>query len=154
MFHRYNYEAEYYSALTRVPLDVRRKLDLAGVKIALKEWLAFSLEERAVLCHLPCETDEEREVYGRYLDFLCRHYFGKPAERVAAISDAHWGPEQLPRAVAEKSSALGGEVTLNQWRALSGPQRYALYKTATSKSQPEAFEQVLQQLQDLLPGRQ
>jgi hypothetical protein len=35
MFHRYNYEAEYYSALTRVPLDVRRKLDLAGIKIAL-----------------------------------------------------------------------------------------------------------------------
>jgi hypothetical protein len=154
MFHRYNYEAEYYSALTRVPLDVRRKLDLAGVKIALKEWLSFSLEERAVLCHLPYETSEEREVYGRYLGFLCRHYFGKPEDRVAALSDAHWGPEQLPRAVADKSSALGGEVTLDQWRVLSGPQRYALYKTATSTSQPEAFEQVLQQLQDLLPGRQ
>lgn len=91
MFHRYDFEAEYYPALTRLPLDVRRKLDLTGVKIALKEWLAFSLEERIVLCHLPCDTDEEQAVYGRYLDFLCRHYFGNGAERPAVMSKALWG---------------------------------------------------------------
>ena len=153
MFHRYDYESEYYPALSRVPLDARRKLDLTGVKIALNDWLAFSFAERSVLCHLPCETDEEQKVFERYLDFLCRHYFGNPAKRAAVMREDLWGPSEVPDAVAEKSQALGCAVTLSQWRALPAPQRYALYKTATSKSQPEAFEQVLQQLQGELADR-
>ena len=55
MFHRYDYEAEFYPSLSRLPLDLRRKLDITGFKISLKEWLAWSLEERTALCHLPCE---------------------------------------------------------------------------------------------------
>ena len=149
MFQRYDYEAEYYPTLNRLPLDVRRKLDLTGIKIALKEWLAFSFEERMVLCHLPCDndTDEERAVYGRYLDFLCRHYFGKPAERVAVLSKSLWASLEVPQTVIEKSAALHRTVTLDHWRALPEPKRYALYKTAASKSQPEAFEQILRELQ-------
>ena len=63
MFHRYDYEAEFYPSLSRLPLDLRRKLDLSGIKLSLKDWLAISLEERTVLCHLPCDHDEERQAF-------------------------------------------------------------------------------------------
>jgi hypothetical protein len=37
-------------------------------------------------------------------------------------------------------------VALEQWRGWQCHDRYALYKTAVSKNQPEAFEQILAQL--------
>jgi hypothetical protein len=37
-------------------------------------------------------------------------------------------------------------VTIEEWRRWQPLQRYALYKTAISKSQPEAFADVLDEL--------
>jgi hypothetical protein len=146
MFHRYDYEAEFYPALSRLPLDLRRKLDVTGIKLPLKDWLKFSAEERNVLCHLPCESDEECQVFANYLDFLSRQYTGAPIQFIEALPSRLWDPAALPQAVAEKSAALGRAVTLDQWQHWQSHQRYALYKTAVSKNQPEAFEQLLKQL--------
>jgi hypothetical protein len=146
MFHRYQYEAEYYSALTRLPLDLRRKLDLAGIKLSLKDWQTFGFEERMVLCHLPCDGDEEIRVFARYIDFLSRRYCRKPAEKIAPLDAMLWQAEAVPQAVRERSAALERPVTLERWRQWPSHHRYALYKTAESKTQPEAFAQVLLQL--------
>ncbi len=40
---------------------------MTGLRISLKIWLLFGLEERRVLCQLPVETEEEREVFPSYL---------------------------------------------------------------------------------------
>ena len=84
MFNRYRYEAEFYRTLNRIPLDVRMKLDLAGVKISLKDWLAFSFEERTVLCHLPIETDDRLIEAGNAFEGL--------RVGVSTDPDAHYGP--------------------------------------------------------------
>jgi len=146
MFHRYQYEAECYPTLSRLPLDLRRKLDVTGIKLSLKDWQALSLEERTVLCHLPCDADDETAAFTNYLDFLLRKYTGAPIERMAALDRALWSPMAVPHAVAEKSSALNRTVTLDRWHRWPSHDRYALYKTAVSKSQPQAFEQVLIEL--------
>jgi hypothetical protein len=146
MFYRYDYEAEYYVNLSRLPLDLRRKLDRIGVKLSLKSWLVFSIEERTVLCHLSCDSLEESRVFTAYLEFLCRRYDAATIEATEPLADLLWEPSIVPSSVAEKSAALGCAITLDQWRSWQAHERYALYKTATSKSQPEAFEQVLQQL--------
>ena len=146
MFHRYRYEAEFIPTLSRLPLDVRRKLDITGIKLSLKEWLAFSFAERMVLCHLPCDNAEEQEAFIEYLDFLSRKYLGTPTERIEALNAALWSSTALPHAVSESSSALNHSINLDQWRSWQSHERYALYKTSVSKNQPEAFEQVLTQL--------
>jgi len=149
MFHRYDYEAEFYPKLARLPLDVRRKLDVTGVKISLKDWLSFSFEERTVLCHLPCDTDEERQVFTAYLDFLAVKYLGKPSQKTQPMDSAIWSALAVPDEVAQKSEGLNQAVEASEWRHWHSEQRYALYKTATSTSQPEAFEQVVRQLRAL-----
>jgi len=146
MFYRYDYEAEYYVNLSRLPLDLRRKLDHIGVKLSLRSWLAFSIEERIVLCHLSCDSLEESGVFTAYLEFLCRRHNAAPIETTEPLADSLWEPSAVPSPVAEKSAVLGYAITLDQWRVWQAHERYALYKTATSKSQPEAFERVLQQL--------
>ena len=146
MFHRYDYEAEFYPNLSRLPLDLRRKLDITGIKLALKDWLAFSLEERSVLCQLPCESDEECQVLVNYLDFLSRKYRGEPIGMIEPLDRSQWSASSVPQAVSEKSAKLARAVTIDQWRQWQSHHRYALYKTAVSKNQAEAFEQVLSQL--------
>ena len=146
MFHRYQFEAEFYPALSRLPLDLRRKLDVAGIKLSLHDWLAFSFEERTVLCHLPCDSDEETRALSDYIDFLSRRYCGKPIEKIAPLDATLWQPSAVPQAVIERSAALDRAVTIERWRRWPSHDRYALYKTAVSTNQPEAFEQVLGQL--------
>lgn len=152
MFHRYNYEAEYYPSLNRLPLDVRRKLDITGIKISLKDWLAFMLEERMVLCHFPCENQEERQVFTTYLDFLARKHLGRPTQKTEPLDNALWSERTVPDGVTQRSTAIGQKVTLSEWRQWQAHHRYALYKAAVSQNQPEAFEQVLIQLRKASPS--
>jgi hypothetical protein len=148
MFHRFEYEAEFYPSLKRVPLYVRMKLDLAGVKISLKDWLDFDFAERTVLCHLPCDSSEERQAFIDYLDFLSRKYTGMPISRTEPLDSALWHESKVPEPVYEKSGESGSPVTADEWFGWKFHQRYALYKTAVSKSQPEAFAKVLEQFRN------
>jgi hypothetical protein len=152
MFYRYDYEAEFYPSLNRLPLDVRRKLDIAGIKISLKDWLVFGIEERMVLCHMPCDNDEERLVFASFMDFLARKYFGKPTQKIEPLDPAFWTDLTVPDAVAQRSTALRQVVTASEWRHWPAHHRYALYKSALSDKQPEAFEHVLIQLRKQTPS--
>jgi hypothetical protein len=146
MFHRYDYEAEYYPTMSRLPLDLRRKLDVTGIKISLKDWLTFSREERVVLCHLPCDVAEEKQAFGAYLDFLAKRYLGRTAKKLEPLAESLWSEAQVPAEVGERGAASQQTIDLAEWRRWPAHHRYALYKTAVSTSQPEAFEQVLHQL--------
>ena len=147
MFQRYPHESDIYPSLSRIPLHVRMKLDLAGTRISLKDWLAFSIEERVVLCHLPVETEEEKQVFSSYLDFLSRRYCGAPVTMTAAISSSLWDTAQtVPEPVAQKQAPSIPPVTVQEWQRWKSYQRYALYKTALSQSDPSQFFTVLQAL--------
>jgi len=149
MFHRFRYESEFYPTLSRVPLHVRMKLDLTGIKISLNDWLAFSLEERTVLCHLPVDVAEEKQALVRYLDFLSRKYRGAPVATTEAINSSLWDdPNRIPGPVEQRSVEKNQSVTVEEWARWKSHQRYALYKTAISKSDPEQFFAVLAELRE------
>jgi hypothetical protein len=154
MFYRFQFESEFYPALGRLPLHARMKLDLAGVKLSLKQWLDFSLEERRTICHLPVESDEELEVFAAYLNFLCLRYGGVPAQKLPRLNPALWDtPGQIPVPVLENSRDCGEAVTLEEWMRWQFHQRYGLYKTAVSKNEPEKFTQLLAELRRTTDGK-
>jgi hypothetical protein len=147
MFHRFQYESEFYPELNRLPLHVRMKLDIAGIKLSLTHWLAFSLEERRVICHLPVESEEELQAFVGYMNFLCQRYNGSAAQRLPPMSPTLWNSElQIPQPVVEKSRDSGRTITLEEWMDWQSHERYALYKTAVSTSEPENFCAVLTEL--------
>jgi len=146
MFRRFQYESQYYTTLSRLPLDVRRKLDLIGLKISLKDWLAFTLEERTVLCHLPIESIDEQQAFQAFLDFLSRKYLGRPVQMAEPMSASLWNGEAVPEPVRLKNADSNTAVTRQEWAQWHDHDRYALYKTATSTNQPDAFAQVLKEL--------
>ena len=147
MFYGFRYEEEFLPTLSRLPLHVRMKLDLAGIKLSLNDWLAFAIEERRVLCHLPVDGADEKRAFSSYMDFLCEKYRGTPVKRVPPPSDPAWNdPNRVPSQVLERTAAEGKAVTLEQWQGWDICQRYALYKTAVSKNEPEKFFAVLEEL--------
>jgi hypothetical protein len=148
MFHRFRYEAEFYPSLSRIPLHVRMKLDLTGIRISLKDWLAFDFAERAALCHLPCRRLDERQAFVEYLDFLSRKYCGTPVVVTNALDSTLLDKSRLPEPVRKKSADSLKRITSEEWSNWQFHERYALYKTAISQSQPEAFAHVLEQLRD------
>lgn len=149
MFYRFRYESEFYPTLSRVPLHVRMKLDLTGVKISLGDWLSFSFEERTVLCHLPVQAKEEQQAFVNYLHFLSQKHRGAPAAMTQAMSISLWdNPNQVAEPVAQRSGERGQSVTSEEWKRWKSHQRYALYKTAVSKSDPEQFFAVLAEIRE------
>ncbi|MFQ5904528.1 MAG: nitrate reductase associated protein [Candidatus Binatia bacterium] len=149
MFYRYRFESEIYPSLSLIPLHVRMKLDLTGGKISLKGWLAFSLEERWVLCHLPVETEEERKNFSSYLDFLSRRYLGEKAASVPPMTDPPWEDTgRIPESVQAKSKERGQAVTLKEWNQWNLCWRYALFKLSISKNEPEKFYEALREFRE------
>jgi hypothetical protein len=147
MFYRYQHESDIYSDLRLIPLHVRMKLDLTGIKIGLQDWLAFNIEERTVLCHLPVESEEEKQAFASYIDFLSRRHRHAPVARIAAINSSLWNNQlEVPVAVAQRRAAQTPAVTIEEWRRWKFHQRYALYKTALSQGEPEHFFAVLKEL--------
>ncbi len=147
MFYRYRFESKIYPSLSLIPLHVRMKLDLTGVKISLKSWLGFSLEERGVLCHLPAETEEERKNFSSYLDFLMRRYFEEGVSMVSPITDPPWeNLSRIPDSVQARSKDKEQTVTLKEWSQWNFGQRYALFKLSISKNEPEQFYEALKEL--------
>jgi hypothetical protein len=116
------------------------------LKISLKGWLAYSFEERTVLCHLPVESVEERQAFTAYLQFLSRKNNVTPIEATDPLDPESWSATSVPAPVAQRSAACFNAVMLADWRHWEPHQRYALYKTAISKSQPEAFTEILAEL--------
>ena len=144
MFYRYRFESEIYPSLGLIPLHVRMKLDITGIKISLKTWQAFSLEERWALCHLPVETEEERGNFFSYIAFLTRRYFGEEPARVPTETDLPWeDPGRVPEPVRARSEGIDRPVTLEEWAQWNAYQRFALFKLAVSRNKPEEFYQAL-----------
>ena len=146
MFYRYRFESEIYRSLSRIPMHVRMKLDLTGTKISLTTWLAFSMEEREVLCHLPVETEQEKKVFSAFLDSLTRRYVGERLALLPAITDPPWkNRQQIPEPVRTKAKEKGQEVTLSEWSRWNPYQRYALFKLSMAKNDQEQFHAALEE---------
>jgi len=127
MFRRFDFENEEYATLELIPMSVRRKLDLAGVKLHLNQWQALSRTERLAVCHFPADSSEEREVLAAFLAEAVKRCGGgelstmTPAPDTAA--DAGYMPPEVARLISELQ--LNGE---NWSRRFDPDERYALAK--------------------------
>jgi hypothetical protein len=119
-----------YETLEFMPLSVRRKLDLAGVKLHLKEWQALSRVERMVICHFPVASPEECGVLAAFLRDAVKARAGtelaimKPAAHNDAPPDAGQVPPDIARLIAEL------KLPEKRWSLLDPDERFALAKLA------------------------
>lgn len=127
MFRRFDFENEVYETLELVPMSVRRKLDLAGVKLHLNQWQAFSRTERLVVCHFPADSREEREVLAAFLAEAVKRRNGEELSTPASASETAADADYMPPEVAHLISEFGLDGDI--WsRRFDPDERYALAK--------------------------
>lgn len=152
MYKRFDFEGDIHATLDCVPMSVRRKLDLAALKISLEGWQTLTLAERLALCHLPVDSAHELEVYVEVMRGLCERASVPLKPLVDPVAAARaWNAAAVPEALAQRASALGAKLTPEVWRALDEESRYALLKLCDPKRNPLKVHALLVEL-GLLPG--
>ncbi|MEB3334233.1 MAG: nitrate reductase associated protein [Cyanobacteriota bacterium] len=124
----FRFEAEFAGDLRCLPMAVRRKLDLAGVKLKLATWHGLAKEERQRLLTWPDDGPSLGALRQWLLDRSATLPQG-PARPLDPAAGADWQRgEILPDGLVASCRELGLELGLEAWGALDELQRFALVK--------------------------
>lgn len=119
--------------LRRIPMIMRMKLDVCGLRISLAAWQALRRDERETLVAMPFASDEEREAFRARLVAMLAPYADDPEKAVEQVDidpSPAWQQEKtVPQDVIDTLNALSlPAITQAQWASLSVLQRFALSK--------------------------
>jgi hypothetical protein len=124
----FGFEADFARDLRCIPMAVRRKLDLAGVKLKLVQWHGLSAAERQ---HLLDWSDDGAEI-AALREWLLARSASLPEGPAKAIEPARataWQTEgEWPELVLRSCVDLGLAVRAEGWQGLDELQRFALLK--------------------------
>lgn len=148
MYRQFVFEGDVHQALDCVPLVVRRKLDVAGLKISLAGWQALTRAERLALCHLPVDGAEDLAVYQEVMRAFAERAGAELKALPATETDAGaWAASAVPERVRTRAVELGCGAALEaRWAGLDEEARYALHKLADPKREPGKLAAALGEL--------
>jgi hypothetical protein len=147
MYKQFAFEGDIHTSLECVPLTIRRKLDLADIKLSLAGWQQLSRAERLCLCHLPVELPEELAIYREVLLAFCQranvrwHTLSDPVASARA-----WNADKVPPPLREWVRRLNAGLDDQAWSRLDEESRYALLKLTDPKRTPEKLVAALIEL--------
>jgi len=128
--HCFAFEQDFIGSWRCIPLCVRRKLDLAGIKLKLSHWLAMSHEQRQGLVdwgdspqHLAQMREHLRACTAAMVD-------GMVKDLPPAVEEPWQRPARLPDQLLDAARLRGIDLTSQTWMKLSELDRFALCKLA------------------------
>ncbi|MCH4091405.1 nitrate reductase associated protein [Acetobacter sp.] len=126
----FNFEMDFAHSLRCIPMIVRMKLDLCGVKVSLRQWSRFTQEDRAALVQRPAESLKQCKIYRNLLVDLIRQRAEEEPVFLPPVSPETWQKaDDIPQSIRQTAAAHGAATpTLQQWNHLSPLQRFALMK--------------------------
>ena len=126
--HCFAFEQDFIGNWRCIPLCVRRKLDLSGVKLKLNHWLALTQDQRQQLVDWPDTTEALLQLRDHLRQCTASMPDGR-AKDLDPVTAAPWQQvDQLPEEVADAAAARGVELTATHWREIRELDRFALCK--------------------------
>ena len=126
--HCFAFEQDFIGNWRCIPLCVRRKLDLSGVKLKLNHWLALTQDQRQQLVDWPDTSDALHQLRDHLRQCTASMPDGR-AKDLDPVTEAPWQQvDQLPEEVADAAAARGVELTSTHWREIRELDRFALCK--------------------------
>jgi hypothetical protein len=128
--HCFGFEQDFVGSWRCIPLCVRRKLDLIGLKLKLSHWLELSQAQREELVHWPDAPDSLNTLRAHLL--ACTASMADGAAKTLPVAKAEpWQitealPDEVDRAARERGVALDRST----WGQLDELARFALCKLA------------------------
>ncbi len=142
----FQFEQDFADSLRCIPMSVRLKLDLCGIKLKLHQWGQFSTQQKQQFVSWPWQTPEDIEQFGSHLRQLIRSTCHEEAKEIPPDPQPEWqNIERIPQSVQEKAEELRIQITLDFWRNLQDIQRFALIKLSRSNHENKNFLPALQE---------
>lgn len=125
----FGFEADFTSDLRCIPMAVRRKLDLAGVKLKLQHWSELGEAERSKLLAWPDDAAAIEALREHLLARTAGLSAGRAKELPRPGGHDPWQQsDQLPEVLAASCAQLGIRLRARGWAELTELQRFALVK--------------------------
>jgi len=128
--HCFAFEHDFVGSWRCIPLCVRRKLDLIGLKLKLNHWLELSQDERQQLVDWPDDSkalqDLRRHLQQRTASMADGEAKPLPPALAEPWQQANPVPPEVARAARERQVSLLSE----RWETLGELERFALCKLA------------------------
>jgi hypothetical protein len=136
----FQFETDFVDSLRCIPMQVRYRLDICGVKLKLHQWNLFTLADRAELVDFDPQTVLEIDQYRELLVNLIKERSGEQATLLTITAIPPWLNEaEIPTGLAEKISAADINFSLLQWQQLTTLQRFALIKLSGASHEQNNF---------------
>jgi hypothetical protein len=149
MFRKFKFEESLYSKLPSIPMSTRYKLDRVGLRLGVKSWNRFSIEEKNVLCHLSVRSQGELECYKEYLLYLLQRLKEKTEwldPEAAKRERSQWeNLTRIPETVYLKALSLNSLLSPVEWIRLDDLERYALFRLSAEKYNEPQFVKALEE---------
>jgi hypothetical protein len=145
----FEFEKDFAGAFQCIPMVVRYKLDLSGVKLSLRQWKQFTESDRRDLLAHQCETAPETAQYRERLAVLIAARAGEAPKFLPVETAFAWeNVDAVPEQIIAFAGTLGvAPVTLAQWRSLSVIQRFTLMKLSYENHDNVNFIPALKEFQ-------
>ncbi|NMG19172.1 nitrate reductase associated protein [Brasilonema bromeliae] len=142
----FEFEADFVDSLRCIPMQVRQKLDISGIKLKLSDWSHLTKDEREALVELPCSTESEIQTYKEYLQNLILQRTGTPPAELPIEPHPAWlDANTLPTNLQEKAREFGVTLSPQQWAELTSLQRFALIKLSRPGHENQNFPKALKE---------
>jgi len=145
----FHFEADFSADLRCIPMAVRRKLDLAGVKLKLVHWHGLEASERQQLLEW---SDDPASVISLRHWLLARSADlpDGPAKPLEPAQNTDWQQrEQLPLVVEQACTQLALALRAGIWGELDELERFALVKLSHPGHEHRNLPRALEEFQAL-----
>jgi hypothetical protein len=125
----FGFESDFVDSLRCIPMAVRMRLDVTGVKLKLNEWSKLGQAERLRLAQAPFATEEAIRAYAENLSRLVERTSGARPSLLEELPEPIWeNAGEIPAQVLDQARMAGLALPSHAWAALSPLQRFALMK--------------------------
>ena len=137
-----------------IPMVIRLKMDKAGIKLKLKEWSKFSMEERIGLSIMPCDSKAEVKQYNEHLVELIKRHTGNAPTSLGIDQQPTWdNTSSVPVEITERMKEFDLIISIEQWKKLTQLQRFALSKLTRPGHESKNFIRAVKEF-GLMAGEQ
>lgn len=145
---RYFYfEDDFIRDLRCIPLCVRRKLDLIGIKLKLTHWQEFNLTEKSKIVNWPDSRKELLNLKEFLKDKTSNSKYGEAKEIKESINEPWQNNTKVPDKVLKAAQKRGINISDEKWKNLSELDRFAFCKLIRPSHEhnnlDKAFDEIL-----------
>ena len=128
--HCFAFEQDFIGSWRCIPLCVRRKLDLVGLKLKLSHWLEMSHEQRQDLVDWGDSPDHLAQMRDQLRAWTASMADGVLKDLPPAQTEPWQLKDQLPDQLLDAARRRGIDLTTQAWISMRELDRFALCKLA------------------------